>query len=166
MGRLSNGILIPDPTIDRVPGTVTAHMAIANAVTPYEGLNYRMVLMEIPDPNDPTDPSKNIRITGFSVTNFIKTSKSLIGSPETQAITDMNSVSLSRMLVPSIVTDYHYPNTDVPIPLAELTWKTIGPVKMADIFARVQGGDITALRELKGMPILIDMDVDNSWYQK
>jgi hypothetical protein len=128
-----------------------------------DGVNYRLVPFELPDPTDPTNPDKNIRVIGFEVLNYTKGGQ--LGKEMPAGIIDKHSAILLTMKVPPIMADYRYLGEPPEIPLAKKTWEIMGAEKMEEIFARVQAGDIGALRELKGMPIMIDV-AESKWYNQ
>jgi hypothetical protein len=68
------------------------------------------------------------------------------------------------MRVPPLMTDFRYLSSSVEIPLAKRTWDALGAETMAEIFQRARNGDITALRELRGMPVMIDLG-KTEWYK-
>jgi hypothetical protein len=159
----SSNVLHPDPSIDRVPGTVTVHMGITTCVVEMEGYKYIVTPFELPDPSDPTNPDKNIQVIGFGGLNYIKDSK--LDKPFTQRSKDnIADILNGKIKIFPMITGFNYPTTSVEIPLAKRTWDTIGAEKMAEIIARVKNGDIAALQELKGMPVMIRI-ADNPWYK-
>jgi hypothetical protein len=156
-------ILIPDPTTKREPGAVTTHMHLTAGITTMDGVNYRLVPFELPDPTDPTNPDKNIRVIGFEILNYVKGDQ--LGKEAPAGIIDKHSAILLTMKVPPIMADYRYLGEPPEIPLAKKTWEIMGAEKMEEIFARVQAGDVGALRELKGMPIAIHV-AESEWYNR
>ena len=44
-----------------------------------------------------------------------------------------------------------------------MTWDKIGAEKIAEIFWQVQNGDISALRELKDYPVMLDGDYSDNY---
>lgn len=149
----SRGLLNPNTDTKRAPGTISLWKDITAGVTEMDGLQYRIVPLQFPDPSDPTNPAKNIRVIGFKLMNYIKGGK--LGKPLSGGSVTYITQEIIDMKIMPIVNGFQFPDTGVTIPLAERTWKTTGAEKMADIFKRAAAGDITALRELRGMPVLI-----------
>jgi hypothetical protein len=148
-------IIMPDLWVPREPGTVTAHLNITFAMLEVDGIQYKIIPFELPDPSDPTNPEANIRVLGFQVMNQVK--NGVIGDIYSQSILNRASTYWAeKVIVPPIVADYHYPLSGVEIPLAKRTWEALGEDKMTEIFDRLQTGDTTALRELQGYPIMLD----------
>lgn len=149
-----SNVIIPDLWVPREPGTVTAHLNITFCSLEVDGILYKIIPFELPDPSDPTNPEANIKVLGFQVMNQVK--NGVIGDIYSQSILDRASTYWAeKVIVPPIVADYHYPRSGVEIPLAKRTWEALGAEKMTEIFARLQTGDTTALRELQGYPIML-----------
>ena len=149
------GFLAPDAWVEREPGTVTAHLNVTFAVLVMDGVQYKLIPFELPDPSDPTNPDKNIRVLGFQLENRVQ--NGLIGEVHPEAILNRRALYWAEQVkVPSIVTDFHYFQTGVEVPLAEMTWDKIGKEKMAEIFQRLEDGNVTDLRELNSLPIMLD----------
>ncbi|MDL1943961.1 hypothetical protein FBQ99_16625 [Chloroflexi bacterium CFX2] len=147
-------MLYPDAWIEREPGTVTAHLNVTYAVFEMDGVEYKLVPFELPDPSNPAYPSENIKVLGFQLANEIK--NGVIGKTYPRGAFDrFSNYWATEVKVPPISTDFRYPLTNVEIPLARMTWEKLGAEKMAEIFQRVQNGDVAALKELRGYPVML-----------
>jgi hypothetical protein len=148
------GLLYPDAWIEREPGTVTAHLNVTYALFEMDGVEYKLVPFELPDPGNPANPDENIKVLGFQLTNEIK--DGVIGKKYPRSAFDrFSNYWATEVKVPPISTDFRYPLTNVEIPLARMTWEKLGAEKMAEIFQRVQNGDVAALKELRGYPVML-----------
>jgi hypothetical protein len=159
-----SGAITPDHWVPREPGTVTAHLNMTFAVLEVEGIQYKIIPFELPDPSDPTNPEANISVLGFQVQNRVK--NGVIGDVYPQGVLDKSSLYWAeKVTVPPIVASYFFQNSSVEIPLAKRTWEALGEDKMAEIFARLQTGDTTALRELQGYPIMLSSNTSEVFEQ-
>lgn len=156
------GLLYPDAWVEREPGTMTAHLNITFAMLEMDGIQYKIIPFELPDPSDPTNVERNIRVLGFQLRNRVK--DGVIGELYPRVSVDKHSTYWeTEVTVPPILTDYRYPLTQVEVPLAKMTWDKIGAKKIAEIFWQVQNGDISALRELKDYPVMLDGDYSDNY---
>ncbi|MBP6178610.1 MAG: hypothetical protein KA480_09805 [Anaerolineales bacterium] len=158
------GELMPNPAVPRVKGTVTAHRDITAGFTEHEGLTYKVIPFEFPDPSDPTNPEKNVQVIGLNLLHEIKKNGEIGDMLSDRLILKENDQWLNVMSIAPIITGYYFPTTQTSIPLVERTWKELGEEKLADIFERVKNGDITALRELNGLPVQINVN-DSRFYR-
>ena len=113
-----------------------------------DGRTYRYMILpvEYVDPNDPSNPDKNVWVIGFTVMNKIDSKQNTIGKEKSNVLMqEVIDMWMNDMNIAPIVTGYEYPFSDIPMALAQMTWNKVGDEEMADRMERFRQGDPSAL---------------------